>query len=185
MRRQACLPAVGIGLLAGGCNAGRELADRGDCVGRFENPQGVTHDGIQPRSQRPTTGRVLGRGALLGCEDEVVLEAKIVELGGVDGHVAVAFDPDPPDQPTIIWSRPGYILETPEHRCTITISIPQHCEGLRPPRSDQGCEDSRIALLLLDGALSDDNPTGLRTRCSEPSGCVSSVHPCPTDGGLA
>ena len=42
MRRQACLPAVGIGLLAGGCNAGRELADRGDCVGRFENPQGVT-----------------------------------------------------------------------------------------------------------------------------------------------
>ena len=75
MRRQACLPTVGIGLLAGGCNAGREFADRGDCVGRFENPQGVTHDGIQPRSQLPTTGRVLGRGALLGCEDEVVHEA--------------------------------------------------------------------------------------------------------------
>jgi hypothetical protein len=115
MRRRACLLVVGIGMRAGGCAAEREIADRGDCIGRFEHPDGVTYDGVQPRSQPPTTGRVLGRGALLGCKDEVVHEGDIVELEGVAPQVAVAFDPDPPGQRTIIWSRPGYVVETPEH----------------------------------------------------------------------
>jgi hypothetical protein len=107
--------AASIVVLSGGCNAEREDADRGDCVGRFANLKGVTYDGIHSRSQPPTNGRVLGRGALHGCEDEVVYEGDLVEIDGVDPQVAVAFDPDPPDQRTIIWSRPGYVVETPDH----------------------------------------------------------------------
>ena len=115
MRRPGCLLAVAVGLAVSGCHADHLDAERGDCVGRFANPTRLTYDGIQPRLPLPTTDHVLGRGALLGCEDEVAYEGDIIELEVVDPHVAVAFDPDPAGQPTIIWSRPGFVIETPEH----------------------------------------------------------------------
>jgi hypothetical protein len=86
----------------------------GDCAGRLQWQTG-SWDGLGLPVREPDVARVLGRGALLGCGDEVAERGDIVAIAGVPPGVAVALRPDDPESGWSLWGRPGFIVESERH----------------------------------------------------------------------
>jgi hypothetical protein len=92
-----------LAVLAVGCGQ----HERGDCEGRIMW-RGVEWDGLGPDPHvHPHGSGVLGRGAILGCNDELVESGDVVRLAGVDPRVAVGFDPDSPQAGFVVLGVPA------------------------------------------------------------------------------
>ena len=156
-------PLLALPLLAVACQADAGL--KGECGGRFMW-DGVEWDGLGPDPHaHPRAGAVIGRGALLGCADEVVYRGDVRRLEGVDPRVAVALDADEPGHCLVVLGRPGYLIDSAAH--------PAHRHVWDDPtrprwRNGYACDPSRridaVATSTPRGSFASFQIRGVRPR---------------------